>query len=851
MKSQLLLRQLKDIFAGEGELPFRALLDAARAGGASDLVAGLERLIETVDATYGSYAGIQHWQSVLTGDAYSDWNLARGQIESGRQWKKLLGYDPTDFDNSISQWQKLLHPDDLREIQARIAAHAQSKERFFQAECRMRTRDNQWRWLMIRGVVTARDASGEPIRMLVLHRDISDVKVDEGALIEAKEAAEAANRARGAFLANMSHEIRTPMNGIIGMTELALDTQLDAEQRHYLRTVKSSAESLLTIVNDILDFSKTEAGKMQFESVSFALFDTLLEAARVLAVGAHKKGLELVIDVRPDVPQRVIGDPTRLRQVVMNLIGNAIKFTEQGGVVLEVTVDKTISDSLYLKFAVRDTGIGIPVDKQQAIFEAFSQADVSTTRRFGGTGLGLAICARLVQLMDGRIWLDSAEGKGSVFYFTARLGGQLDSAPAQVVRAFAGRRALVIEDNQAAGQHLLRLLERLGVQASLVDDGASAIEAIKRTRAVDFAYDYVFADASMDEPVGFALAEGWKAAGQREKLLMMLTTENQRHDLARLRQLEVSAHLVKPIGPGDLADALALAEVPRQGGGDLGFELDSFMVDSKVTAAGSVLDILLVEDNPVNQELALRLLEKRSHRVVVANDGAEGLEQFENKRFDVILMDMQMPVLGGIEATEAIRSREMRRSWVVSNAFKPVYIIAMTANVMSSDRERCLEAGMNDYISKPLRPEALYAALERAVAEISNEAADSPQDFPVSEGQSLNLRQALQEIGDLDLLAKMASMFLVEWDEHLSRVRLAVESNDVHELRMHAHTLKSLLAMFHADVARRNAVDLENAAMTVETVDWARCRLLLARLETEMRDIHPELERFVSARVVL
>lgn len=210
-----------------------------------------------------------------------------------------------------------------------------------------------------------------------------------------------------------------------------------------------------------------------------------------------------------------------------------------------------------------------------------------------------------------------------------------------------------------------------------------------------------------------------------------------------------------------------------------------------------------------------------------------------------------MPVLGGIEATEAIRSREMRRSWVVSNAFKPVYIIAMTANVMSSDRERCLEAGMNDYISKPLRPEALYAALERAVAEISNEAADSPQDFPVSEGQSLNLRQALQEIGDLDLLAKMASMFLAEWDEHLSRVRLAVESNDVHELRMHAHTLKSLLAMFHADVARRNAVDLENAAMTVETVDWTRCRLLLARLETEMRDIHPELERFVSARVVL
>jgi len=849
MKSRLLARQLQEVFGGEGEPQLKQLLGEADGGEAGVLARGVEKLVGLVDASYSAYAGVNNWQALLSGDALTDWNLRSGIIESGRHWKELLGYPVDALENSISQWQKLLYPEDLRELQTRIAAHTQSKERYFQAECRMRARDGQWRWLLVRGAVAARDPVGEPIRMLVLLRDISAVKDAEAALIAAKETAEAANKARGAFLANMSHEIRTPMNGIIGMTELALDTELDAEQRHYLKTVKSSAEALLTIVNDILDFSKIEAGKMQFESLAFSAQDVVLEAARVLAVSAHKKGLELIVDVSPDVPPRVVGDPTRLRQVIINLIGNAIKFTEKGEVVLEVGVEQTTAGSVFLRFAIRDTGIGIPPDKQQAIFEAFSQADVSTTRRFGGTGLGLAISARLVQLMDGRIWLESEAGEGATFFFTARLGVESVAAVQSVPdERFKGKRALLVEDNAVAGRYLLRVLEAMGIQVSLVADPATALAAIERSRAVDFPYDYVFADAGMPAPVGFALAESWRLAGRPEKLLMMLATENQRQDLVRLRELEVSAHLVKPIGPGDVLDALQL--VGKVGADGAGFVLDDFQVDLGKAESGRVLNVLLVEDNPVNQELALRLLEHKSHRVVVANNGAEAVEQFDEKHFDVILMDMQMPVMGGIEATEAIRSREMRRSWVVSHVFKPVYIVAMTANVMSSDRERCLEAGMNDYVAKPLRPEMLYAALARAAGE-AGEAPVPAVVEPVSvAGVRLDLQGALRDIGDADLFATMASMLVAEWDEHVARVGKALAAENPTDLRMHAHTLKSLLAMFHAESARRLAMNLEDAAMQVDAVNWPACSELHAALVAEMACLRPLFESYLTTRVI-
>ena len=518
---------------------------------------------------------------------------------------------------------------------------------------------------------------------------------------------------------------------------------------------------------------------------------------------------------------------------------------------VKVEIDQRTEHSVFLRFSIRDTGISVPADKQQAIFEAFSQADVSTTRRFGGTGLGLAISARLVQLMDGRIWLESQDGRGSVFSFTGRFGVEaaVQELPAPV--HYEGRRALVIDDNASSGRYLMELLERHGIQASLSADGAAAVAAIERSRSVDFPYDYIVADANMDAPAGFTLAEAWGNSGCKERLLVMLTTENQRHDLTRSREIGVSAHLVKPVGAPDLADALALAE------GQEGVGLDSFILsevdfdERLANEAPGGLKILLAEDNPVNQELAKRLLEKESHQVTIANNGAEAVDLFDDAHFDVILMDMQMPVMGGIEATEAIRSREMRRSWVVSHEFRPVYIIAMTANVMASDRERCIEAGMNDYVAKPLRPEELHAALARArgAGETGEEAAGGCRAL-LETSPRLDLGAALHDIGEPELLATMAGMLLSEWDAYLGRLRGAIDATDAHEARMHAHTLKSLLAMFHAEHARRRAMDIEQVTQDVERVDWAGCRRLYGALVDEMSLIKPVFVRYVETRVI-
>jgi PAS domain S-box-containing protein len=728
------------------------------------------------------------------------------------------------------EWTQVIHPEDVEE-NVRRSQHAVDTGEPFQLEHRIRRADGTYRWHLSRARAM-RDAEGRVLMWFGSSTDIDDQKRAAEVFKQAKEAAEAANRAKDEFLANVSHEIRTPMNAILGMTELALDTPLTEDQRQYLTTVKSAADALLGIINDILDFAKIDAGRLELDPADFSVRAAVGDTLRALAVRAHKKGLELACNVQPGVPDALVGDAGRLRQVLINLVGNAIKFTEHGEVVVRVEVvgDATPEEGaaveqqgspaaiaeVVLRFSVTDSGIGIPPDKHERIFRAFEQEDTSTTRRYGGTGLGLTIAARLVGLMGGSITVQSEPGRGSTFAFTARFGRQphpAEQTPDWRPVLLQGLRVLVVDDNPTNRHILQEWLAGWQMEPVAVGDGLAALGALWDAVSAGRPYPLVLLDARMPDTDGLALAARIRErAALSDVRIILLTSDYRPSDPARSRELRIGAHLLKPVQQHELLETIY--RVMSRAPSDSPTAVEEQAGEPGPVPAAAPLRILLAEDDEFSAQLMETLLARRGHGVRLASNGREALALAGQEAFDLLLLDLHMPELDGIAVVRGIRERER-----VAGGHLPV--IALTARSRKEDRERCLAAGVDDFLTKPVSAAALFAAMDRLALTPSPRSLPpaggkgGDEGDPANAGEHIGLIDpvaVLRACGeDAEALRGMCGAFQTYLPVRFTEVGDALRDQDAPRLREAAHKLCGLLFAF-TTTAGNAALELENQA---------------------------------------